>query len=118
MLGRRIRHPMSGADLNREWKVIRPKTMLLGPVEEASSDDHPLEAEAEEYDSREVKRVCSPCKPSLSEVDHHNSTHLPYRSWCRHCVKGRGKEAAHQKARSEAGDVPEFHFDWCFPGEE
>ena len=60
----------------------------------------------------------SPVKPSREEVETHNLTHLPYRNWCRHCVRGRGKEAAHAAGKGEIGDHPEFHFDWCFPGEE
>ena len=67
---------------------------------------------------REVKKMNSPMKPSREEVETHNLTHLPYRNWCRHCVRGRGKEASHKVGSGEVGDYPEFYFDWCFPGEE
>ena len=45
-------------------------------------------------------------------------THLPFRSWCRHCVRGRGKEE--ECKRVEEGDraVPEVHLDYMFMGEE
>ena len=39
------------------------------------------------------------------EVEEHNVTHLPHRSWCPVCVKARGKEEAHKKVR-EQGEVP------------
>ena len=56
--------------------------------------------------------------PSLAEIEEHNLTHLPYRNWCRHCVRGRGKESAHKAGTGDGGDVPELHLDYCFPGEE
>ena len=52
-------------------------------------------------------------KPTEAEVEEHNLTHLPYRSWCRHCVRGRGKEMPHRKLEDEAG-MPEVHADLCF----
>ena len=32
------------------------------------------------------KGLPTPVLPSKAEVEHHNLTHLPYRSWCPHCV--------------------------------
>ncbi len=40
------------------------------------------------------KALPDPYQPTKEEVDQHNLTHLPYRSWCRHCVRGRGKSHA------------------------
>ena len=44
-------------------------------------------------------------------------THLPFQSWCRHCVRGRGKEAAHRK-QADDGGLRELHFDFMFMGKE
>ena len=38
----------------------------------------------------------TPYMPSQSERDDHNLTHAQYRSWCEHCVRGRGVEMAHR----------------------
>ena len=79
--------------------------------------------EAEEEDGeagkRDILRMLDPKLPSRAEVEEHELTHLPYRNWCRHCVKGRGKEAPHKKqnAEKEAG-MPEVHWDFMFLGEE
>ena len=35
----------------------------------------------------------APKKPSQAEVDTHMTTHLPFRSWCPHCVRGKSKGA-------------------------
>ena len=70
-----------------------------------------------EHGRREVQKMNDPKMPSKEEVEKHNMSHLPYRSWCRHCVRGKGKELAHKKANRET-EMHKFHFDWVIPGEE
>ena len=36
-----------------------------------------------------------PETPSPEVVQRHQLTHLPYASWCRHCVEGRGRDNRH-----------------------
>ena len=72
----------------------------------------------EEAGKRKTIRVATPYKPSEAEVEDHDLTHLPYRSWCKHCIRGRGKETSHQQQSQEDRSVPEFHMDFCFPGYE
>ena len=55
--------------------------------------------------------------PNQHEKEEHELTHLPYRSWCRHCVRGRGKELPHKK-RMEETDAAEMSFDFFFLGDE
>ena len=44
---------------------------------------------------------------------------MPYRNWCPHCVRGRGKEMDHRAKRgTEEESLPEYHMDDCFPGDE
>ena len=79
--------------MNWDNRVIRP----LNDVEiEEEENGEGIEEEEGESGRREVERMQSPGKPSLEEVEHHNLTHLPYRSWCRHCVRGRKKELPHK----------------------
>ena len=79
----------------------------------SSGDAAPIdvdEGEAEEvaeHGRRQVAKMNSPKLPSRAEVEAHNLTHLPFRSWCRHCVRGRGKELSHGRAQRET-EVPEF----------
>ena len=81
-----------------------------------------LEAVAEEektdLGSRVIVKMKDPRLPGEAEIRDHQLTHLPFRSWCRHCVRGRGIEAAHCKTKGDGGDVPEFHMDFAFPNEE
>ena len=41
------------------------------------------------------KGLPSPSLPSKAEVEQHNLTHSPYRSWCPFCVAARRKNNAH-----------------------
>jgi len=36
-----------------------------------------------------------PCRPCLADVDEQNLTHIPFRSWCDHCVRGRTVSEPH-----------------------
>ena len=55
--------------------------------------DELVEAEEE---AAPVSSLPSPDMPTQSERDDHDLTHYPYRSWCRHCVEGRGVEMRHR----------------------
>ena len=39
----------------------------------------------------------APMVPSKADVELHNLTHLPYRSWCPHCVAARRPNSHHRK---------------------
>ena len=36
-------------------------------------------------------------KPGKEEVEEHNATHIPFRSWCDHCVRGKCHGEPHYK---------------------
>mgnify|MGYP001254926542 CR=1 FL=1 len=69
-------------------------------------------------DGREVKRLGGPRRPTEMEVEDHERTHLPFRNWCSHCVKGKGKDLDHRKSIEEERGLSEYSFDYCFPGDE
>ena len=37
----------------------------------------------------------NPVRPSKSEVEAHMKLHIPCRSWCLHCMRGRGRNDPH-----------------------
>ena len=75
--------------------------------------------EEQEAGKRGIRKLHDPKLPKEDEVkEHYLSGHMPYRSWCPHCVKGRGKEMDHKKGEDEQGGIPEYHLDYCFPGDE
>ena len=91
----------------------------MSPSSEEQTDTHavrPTGEEELEAGVRKAERMMNPQKPSRGEVEEHNKHHLPYRSWCRHCVRGRGVEEAHRR-QAEEPRMPEIHLDFMFIGE-
>ncbi len=92
-----------------------------GGNEEAEvRDEEMAEEEGEEVEAGEeepeVKIAAKPVEPSREEKEKHNATHAVYRSWCPHCVRGRGLASPHKSdARSRnPTTVPEVVMDYCF----
>ena len=63
-------------------------------------------------ESAEVKRVLKhPGDPTAEEYEAHRVDHLPYRSWCPHCVAGKATGRQHRSIRDRPL-VPQFGFDY------
>ena len=71
-------------------------------------------AESEPEEARRVKTASVPTKPSKEEVDEHMITHLPFRSWCPHCVRGKSKGKPHGKATNGNREIPTIALDYTF----
>ena len=63
-------------------------------LEDQGTEDTPLE---ESEEAQEAKGIKTEEAPSAKEVEEHERTHAKYRSWCKHCVFGRGKNNPHKK---------------------
>ena len=62
-----------------------------------------------------ARGIPAPKLPSKAEVDKHNLNHLPYRSWCPHCLAARRANNSHRPRLKGAGrTVPLFCSDYCF----
>ena len=88
---------------------MKPKTGQHHKTEERE--------EEEEYGLRKTERKQDPREPSAEERLEHEKTHLPSRSWCRHYVRGSGKEEA-RRAGKISLDTAEVHMDFMFMGDE
>eukprot|EP00435_Cladocopium_sp_Y103_P060831 s663_g22.t1 len=67
---------------------------------QAAIDSGQLHAEFEEEPMKMGQRT--PYRPSAEEVRQHNISHVPYRDWCVHCVRGRGRTMAHHRSAEDA----------------
>ncbi len=56
----------------------------------------------EEQEAQDARVGRNIDKPSTCEVELHNVTHTPYRSWCEHCIKGGSVSPGH-KGKMEEG---------------
>ena len=65
--------------------------------------------DGEEGGVRVPKKALDPRLPSAEEIAEHELTHLPFRSWFVHCVRGRGEAHPHWRAERDEGAVPEIH---------
>lgn len=61
------------------------------------------------------KSLPDPGAPSRQEILEHELTHVPFRSWCPHCVAGRAKSMKHALEKwSEETKIPVIGSDYCF----
>ena len=69
-------------------------------------------------DSRKPKSKKIPDNVSQEEYNTHMLTHLPLRSWCDHCMKGKIREDGHFKRNpgSNPSEVPRVSMDYCYLG--
>ena len=67
-------------------------------VEEQVEGKQGMDAERKErpLDKRIIKHMLDPRKPTQTEIEEHDLTHLPYRNWCSICVKSKGKDLDHR----------------------
>ena len=87
--------------------------------EEEQRDDRVEENEDIQDDDQEREGVVAqgertrplpqPRLPSRREVQEHELTHIPYRSWCVHCVRGAGSSDAHRRRTRQGEEKREQH---------
>ena len=105
---------VSGALGIEDEKSDEQKDENEGPEEqEVQQDEEPGEALEPIR-----KRVCP--LPSPEEQRRHRVTHLPFRSWRPQCVAGAANDDPHRRALPDSVhlDVPEVHWDYCFPRDQ
>ncbi len=67
------------------------------------------------YDDVESPKLRNvPTAPSQQEIEDHNVNHLPFRSWCKHCVRGKSKAHPHRISDGRISDVPVVSIDYMF----
>ena len=49
----------------------------------------------EHEDAVEKAGLPSPLQPMAQEIEEHSIAHVPYRSWCEHCVRDKARTSAH-----------------------
>jgi hypothetical protein len=84
-------------------------------IEEAGIGSDGEAPEQDPGDKRVMRKMANPLLPTASEVEEHRLTHLPFRSWCPFCIKGRGVERSHFRAERDEDALGEVHLDYCFP---
>ena len=69
--------------------------------------------------STRVRAIPSPSPPSRQEALEHNCTHIPFRSWCPHCVRGKAKSDHHRAGEGlGVSETPVVSFDYASIGDK
>ena len=79
------------------------------------------EEEQEEEEAQEPITRRAPKGPTKEEKEKHEATHLPFREWCQHCIRGRGRNKPHKKKAEEkkgGNTVSRISMDYFFMSKE
>ncbi len=68
--------------------------------------------DGEDTEVEPIKIASDPGKPTERQVAEHRLTHIPYRSWCRWCVLGRGRGLQHRACLGSV--IPIIGVDYFF----
>ena len=87
----------------------------------ATSEGQDEEDREEMDEGRTPIAMTVPEGPSINEREEHELTHIPFRSWCEHCVKGRARSKAHRRRnpeikREELSKVTRVYMDFYYNG--
>ena len=85
-----------------------PQGIEPGPSEEERTRYQSL---FDEDEFEKAKVMPDPGEPSEKEIEEHVVDHVPYRSWCSHCARGRGVGKPHRERKDEQ-DIPVFGLDY------
>ena len=109
---------------NYSQSAVRPQEVLGNEFDEefedrggggsSGSQDKELEEETEGKKPK-AREIMS--EPTEREIREHELTHLPFRSWCKHCVRGRAVNYGHHVHVQEDKDeqqVPIISVDYMY----
>ena len=104
-------------------KTVSPLVVVHddGRVDDTGDDDDGVVQAAHIIsDDKAVipKSVLEVKSPTEQEVRDHELAHLPYRSWCTHCVNGKALERASTSDGHQAGCIPCVCADYIFMGQQ
>ena len=90
------------------------------PVVEDEMDEEIMDDKEEQSEESRAVRVGQEksVTPTLAQREEHERTHIPHRSWCRHCVAAPASNPAHRgrkftKAVEDDKDVKQVSYDYC-----
>ena len=95
--------------------------VAAGSKDAVIDDDEDEEGEelTASTEARVPSSLTSPEKPTQGEIDEHDLTHLPYRSWCPICAPAAGREDKHMRRADEVeeGELTTLGMDYNFPSD-
>ena len=77
---------------------------VYGDIQDDDQEKEEVVAQVER-----ARPLPQPRLPSRQEVQEHELTHIPYRSWCVHCVRGAGRSGAYRRRARQDEEGREEH---------
>ncbi len=92
---------------------------VLAPIEEAveaadGENDGDIEEERQplgEEERQPLRKAPEPWVPTQLEIEEHRISHYPFRSWCIHCLMGRGVGEHHGANAGRESSIPQVCID-------
>ena len=82
---------------NMEWRGAARKTESKWTRTRRRAEMRRMGDEEQQEEHLKASAIASLHLPSRREVEEHNLTHIPFRSWCNHCLRGRGRRRRHNE---------------------
>ena len=108
-----VRPRWKNPEIQTEVHSERNKSLNVCPVVEDEMDEEDMDDKEEQSEASRAVKVGQKkmMTPTLAEREEHERTHIPCRSWCRHCLHGQAILLI------EAGNLQrrlKMSYDYCF----
>ena len=97
----RTMHGTNDGEPGKTPTILRKNEMQFQTANKICEGAINAEQETEDRSAVKPKMLKVPGEPSESERRLHELTHLPYRDWCEHCVKLKGRQSHAVKKKND-----------------
>ena len=95
--------------------TVRPTMLFPLGANEGNSEQVGLGMDVDSAEGTASRALPAPPKPTRQMIEDHEVSHLPFRSWCTSCVRGRAKSMPHFKVEKGDEVYSTYSADYGFP---
>ena len=107
-------NPIRPEEDEQQVEPVLEESKEVGVVSKEEEEEVQEEGQNTEEEIRKPKPALRPYTPTQQEIREHEVTHLPFRSWCKHCVFGKGVHSPHPKPDDKEKIGITISMDYCF----
>jgi len=78
-------------------KEVDAESLIAPAEEDVEADEEVVINEGEDVEVEPMKIAKDPGQPTRRQVEEHRKFHIPFRSWCKWCILGRGRGIQHRR---------------------
>ena len=107
------------SDFTSGLDAVSPNFDVDGISDEGEDVELTVGDDEQSEEGATARSVTVPIRPSQKEVNKHMLTHIPFRSWCPHCVRCKAIYKGHRHAKSTGeAFIPIISIDYAYMTEE